>query len=229
MDDADVSSQVKRAFSRYEFVRGIESTGSYGLARRRRPMVLTVMLVGLAATALWAASGTSLNPQPSVAFAGWGATPSLPDAELAASGTSPCHVDGEAMELVAQDQRGNAAALLYRGGNELAICLVVRDSAGTVVATTTGFSRLAEFEGTLSVDTILSQPRTGQNAGIRIVAGRIDADVTRVDVTREDDASVEATVKSGSFLAWWPTDEDALEVTAKDARGATLARVEPEN
>ena len=228
MDDAELSSQIRRSFSRYPFAPGREPGARPADARRGRSIALSFGLVGVAAIGLWLASATPLNPRPSVTFAGWTSTPSAPDLSLAASGSAACNVD-PSMNLVAQDQRGNAAALLYRGGDQLAICLVVRDSAGSVVATTTGFTRLAEFGGALSVDTILSAPPAGQDPGIRIVAGRVSAHATRVDLAREDGTSVGATVRAGSFLAWWPTDDDATEAVAKDSHGATLARVQPEN
>jgi hypothetical protein len=131
------------------------------------------------------------------------------------------------MSLKAQDQRGNAAALLYGGSNELSICLVTRDSAGDVIAAAAGFTHVASDPGTLEIDTTMAMPESGQNPGLMLVAGRVSTAAARVEIQREDGVDVHATVASGYFLAWWPTEAKAVQVVALDKAGSELARIQP--
>jgi hypothetical protein len=191
----------------------------------RRALAVGVTVV--AAVALWALNASPFVGKAPVAFAGWQPVPTAADRTLANDAEATCLSDASlpAMSLVAQDQRGAAATLLYAGGGELAICLVLRDSAGSVVAATSGVSHLEDRSGALRIDTGISAPKTPNDPGLRIVAGRVDQAVKSVKVLRVDSAKVDATVSSGYFVAWWPTDDDVVNVTATDAAGATLATV----
>jgi hypothetical protein len=177
--------------------------------------------------ALWAVNASPFTGTSSVAFAGWQPIPTTADQALANDAKATCLADGSLppMSLVAHDQRGTAATLVYAGGGELAICLVVRDSSGAVVAATSGVSHLDGRSGALTFDTGISAPKASSYPGIRIVAGRVGPSVTSVKVSRADGLTVDATVSSGYFVAWWPTDDDALNATAIDSAGATLATV----
>jgi hypothetical protein len=124
--------------------------------------------------------------------------------------------------LVAQDQRGNAATLVYADGNQLAICLVARDSAGDVVAAASGVSHLEAVAGSLSVDTGLEAPATGSSPGVRILAGRAAAPIAAVTVARADGVTVSATVRDGYFVAWWPNTSDAVSVNSTDRHGSVV-------
>jgi hypothetical protein len=53
----------------------------------------------------------------------------------------------------------------------------------------------------------------------------VDQAVESVKVLRADGAKVDATVNSGYFVAWWPTVDEVVNVTATDSAGATLATV----
>jgi hypothetical protein len=129
------------------------------------------------------------------------------------------------MTLVAQDQRGNAATLLYAGGGELAICLVLRDAKADVVTAASGVTHLAATVEPLSVDTALSAPRSANSAGMTIVAGRVGPSVSGVRVARSDGVDVEATVSAGHFVAWWPTQDSADSILALDRGGRPVVTV----
>ena len=77
----------------------------------------------------------------------------------------------------------------------------------------------------LTFDTGISVPKNPNYPGLRIVAGRVDPTVKGVTVSRADGLKVVATVTSGYFVAWWPTDHDAVSATAIDSSGITLATV----
>jgi hypothetical protein len=227
VEDTDVAYQVRRSFERFHFERSagdiVRSRGRVRVMRRSLAVGVTVV----AAVALWALNASPFAGKAPVAFAGWQPVPTAADPTLANDARATCLSDASlpAMSLVAQDQRGVAATLLYAGGGELAICLVVRDSAGAVLYATSGVSHLEDRSGLLKIDTGISAPKVPNDPGLRIVAGRVDQAVKGVKVSRADGVKVEATVKSGYFVAWWPTDDDVVNVTATDSAGATLATV----
>lgn len=227
MEDADLADQVRRSFQRFHFaLSAAEVVGSHDRVRvMRRSLVAGVTIA--AAITLWALNASPFVGTASVAFAGWQPIPTTPDQALATDAKATCLADPSlpAMSLVAQDQRGTAATLVYTGGGELAICLVVRDPSGAVVAATSGVSHLEGRSGALTFDTGISAPKASNDPGIRIVAGRVDAIVKGVRVSRADGLTVDATVNSGYFVAWWPTDDDAVNAIAIDSSGATLATV----
>ena len=219
MDDADVAARVERAFRRYRFERPLDGLAPGTRTPHGNRRLLGLAGAGVLAVALWAALATPFAPGPTVTFAGWRPAPDAADTSLAAAATGRCQIDG-VMKLVAQDQRGNAATLVYADGNQLAICLVARDSAGDVVAAASGVSHLAAVAGSLSVDTGLEAPATGNSPGVRILAGRAAAPIAAVNVTRADGVTVSATVRDGYFVAWWPNTEEAASVSAFDRYGS---------
>ena len=227
MEDADLADQVRWSFQRFHFARpAADVARSRDRARvMRRSLAAGVTIA--AAVALWAVNASPFVGTASVAFAGWQPIPTTADQALANDAKATCLADSSlpAMSLVAQDQRGTAATLVYAGGGELAICLVVRDPSGAVVAATSGVGHVEGRSGALTFDTGISAPKAANYPGLRIVAGRVDATVKSVKVSRADGVKVDATVNSGYFVAWWPTDDDAVNATAIDSSGATLATV----
>lgn len=224
MEDASVSSEVRQAFDRYHFNMPVAQIA----APRRRGTSRWVVAtgIGIVALSLWVASAFPPAGQPRVAFAGWAPVPTLSDATLAAAAASACSIgDAGPMSLVAQDQRGNAATMLYAGGGQLSICLVLRDGTGAVVAAASGLTRLAGSADPLVLDTGMSSDKSPQSDGLWIVAGRVTPEVRSVIVSRTAGPDVAATVSSGYFVAWWPTADKATTITAKDAAGTELAVV----
>jgi hypothetical protein len=223
MDDADITRQVVRAFQRYRFRYTLDD-----LAQRRRQVgILTapriaVLGATLLAVAVWLAVASPLAVTPTVAFVGWESTPDAPDVNFTTAARQACHA-GSSMTLMAQDQRGNAATLLYAEDGELALCLVAKDSAGSIVAAASGFTHLEAPDGPLSVDTGLSAPESAQSPGVRIMAGRAAAPIAAVQVARSDGVEVIATVSSGYWVAWWPTSTEGTTVTATDSDGVVVA------
>lgn len=225
MDDTDITAQVDRAFRRYRFSHPLTDLS----ARRRRLGLLTprpLVWTGAAviALAIWAAAAGPVPGSPTLAFAGWGPVPQVPDANFIASAAERCHTaDADpSMRLVVQDQRGNAAALVYAGGADLSICLVARDSVGAILTAASGFTHLGGLDAPLSVDTALFAPASSQSPGVRIVAGRASPAVASVKVARKDGVEVTAALSSGYFVAWWPSTAQGTTVTATDSGGAIV-------
>jgi hypothetical protein len=227
VEDADLTDQVRRAFQRFHFERSVaEVTGTHNRVRVMRASFAGAVAIA-AAVALWLLNASPFVGSASVSLAGWQPIPTTSDQALANDAKATCLADSSlpAMSLVAQDQRGTAATLVYAGGAELALCLVVRDSSGAVVDATSGVSHLDARTGALTFDTGISAPKTPNYPGLRIVAGRVEPTVKGVKVSRADGLKVDATVNSGYFVAWWPTDDDPVNATAIDSSGAVLATV----
>jgi hypothetical protein len=56
---------------------------------------------------------------------------------------------------------------------------------------------------------------------LTMVDGPIGAGVTGVTIARSDGSSVQATVKNGWYLAWWPGTERAVTAQVKSASGTS--------
>ncbi len=54
-----------------------------------------------------------------------------------------------------------------------------------------------------------------------MVDGPIGAGVTGVTIARSDGSSVQATVKNGWYLAWWPGNEHAMTAQVASASGSS--------
>ena len=229
MDETHVADAIRRSFAPFRFERPVDrlSTRRTGLRLGRGAVSFAAIAVG--AVVLWVASAAPFTAGPRITFAGWAPNPIAPDVALTAASESVCGMQQgtSATSLRAQDQRGTAAALLFEDGGQLSVCLVTRDNAGAVVAAAAGASHLASNPGTLAVDTTLSAPASAQNPGVMVVAGRISPAAASVDVHREDDIVVHATVTSGFFLAWWPSEAKVVQVVALDHAGNVVAEVRP--
>ena len=189
------------------------------------PMRLAVRPIAVAAALVIAAGLLAISTRPgavgpTVAFVGWQPIPGVADSTLASGAIPECHAADA--ELVAQDQRGNAATLLFASGRELTLCLAVEDSSGTIVAAASGGTHLGTQSGALSVDTGMSVPANPGWPGLRILAGRTSGAVATVTVTRSDGVEITATVRSGYFVAWWPSDIPGATVTARGASGTVI-------
>lgn len=227
MDDTDLTRQVERAFARFHFDRAVPEARVGRTPRAGRGWVAVGTVV--AALVLWTLNAAPSVGRPELALAGWEATPTAPDVALADAASEPCMASGlgvPAMSIVAQDQRGNAATILFAGGGQLSICVVGRDKSGTVVAAATGVSRLETTAKALSVDSGLSEPKTPNFPGLTVIAGRVGQGVSSVEVVREDGVEVTATVASGYFVAWWPTTDKAGTVVGKDESGTQVEVVD---
>jgi hypothetical protein len=221
VDDADLIGQIERAFRPYRFTRALKDLGTPRRRNRRFAMPLAVGATVLVVIVGWAIGTSPVSVSPALAFSDWGPRPDATVADFAAAALTDCHVE-QGGRLAVQDQRGSAAVLIYAGGGELTLCLVARDRTGAIVAAASGGSHLLPAPGPLSVDTGLSAPASAQSAGIRIVAGRAAAPVTAVVVTRSDGLQVTATVSSGYWVAWWPSELAEQSVSAMNSAGAVV-------
>jgi methylglyoxal synthase len=182
-------------------------------------------IVGSAITLAIAALAIGASPAvvgPTLGFAGWEPAPTTPEVAFANAAAKDCQIE-PSMRLMAHDQRGTAATLVFVGAGQLSLCLVATDSTGDIVAAATGTTRLEAMSGPLSVDTGLSAPAGNKSPGVRIMAGRALPPISAVDVVRADGVDVKATVASGVWVAWWPSTTEGTNVRAVDWNGSVVA------
>lgn len=182
---------------------------------------LVAIVAGLVAgLGLWR-TGTS---QPT--FAEWQAKPTMIDESLAADAGASC-LRGTATEsrLLVQDQRGPTAALLFQQGQNLVTCVASRGGSGAIEAAAAAYSRIVPSEG-LSIVTEMTSPAGSGYPGLRVVVGSVGGPATSVVLERADGGVVTASISSGYFMAWWPTETVVTVVTSTDASGHRLARIQ---
>lgn len=169
------------------------------LASRR-----TVGALGLSGAAATAGAAIVLGSSAAPAFAGWTVSPTAPRPGQLAAAQQQCDAAGAP---VLTDTRGPYTASIYADGSTCVEGNGIGINASGSGATSSVPARTIELNGTGESDS--------EGHALTMVDGRIGAGVTGVTVTRSDGSSVQATVKNGWYLAWWPGTERA--VTARVA------------
>lgn len=175
---------------------------------RRRPAVLADAALALAVTATVL---PDLHGEDS-AHASWTATPASIDPDDLDTAAQSCRerphgssIDADRAELVLAERRGDYVVLLYRTDNPdmSGACLVRNprgsddvDHAGTGVGGSTGPALAAPPSG-------FTQGAITQFAGVSVTDGAVGDDVTGVTI-HAGTMEVQASVRNGRYVAWWP-------------------------
>src|SRR5450759_4228255 len=145
MDDPALQRRVVRAFEHFSFDLPLEAI----VAPARPPSrtwlrVATAVAVPLVVVlAIGALLGRQVATPPSV-FGSWQAVPSIADPKLAAAARGVCLHEGESgSTLLIQDQRGLAAELLFRNGNDMIMCVAFFDASGAIETATSSATHLS--------------------------------------------------------------------------------------
>lgn len=131
------------------------------------------------------------------------------------------------LPLVAHDQRGEASAALFAGEDESAalICAVIPVAGQPPYVELGGGGELVPDDfGPIEIWTATA----GWNSdygGRWEVAGKVDGQVARVTMIREDGRDVVATIDHGWFLAWWPSESEPVSVDLHAADGELIERI----
>jgi hypothetical protein len=189
----------------------------------RGARLLAVSLVAAAAVSgCWV---TRVEGPPQDDLSTWSNTPLPPSVELASQAADPngsCTAgpDGERVTVILQDRRTEwTAAFIFRGATTFGSCIV------TSQASSGGSGPLPEpMRSALSID--VNGFGTGSSGDIHELGGRVAADVTAVTISLADGRTVIASVGGGHWLAWWPGDADATNVTGLDAAGQAVVEEE---
>jgi hypothetical protein len=166
--------------------------------------------LGLSGAAAAAAAAILLGSSATPAFAGWTASPTAPlPGQLAAAEQ---HCGAGAGTPVLTDTRGPYTASIFADGSTCLQGNGIRISSGSGDAAKSSIPA-----GTIELNGAGESDSDGH--ALTMVDGPIGARVTGVTITRSDGSSVQATVKNGWYLAWWPGTERAVtaEVTSASA------------
>jgi hypothetical protein len=158
----------------------------------RAPALGVLGLTGAAATA---GAVILLGSSAAPAFAGWTASPTAPAPGQLAAAAAQCRA--EAGTPVLTDPRGPYTASIYADGSTC-----VAGDGITISSRRSGVGMSTVPAGTVELTEAGQSDSDGH--ALTMVDGQIGAGVTGVTIARSDGSSVQATVKNGWYLAWWP-------------------------
>lgn len=168
--------------------------------------------LGLTAAAAAGAAAILLGSSAAPAFAGWTASPTAPlPGQLAAAGQD-CGTSAGTPLLT--DTRGPYTASIYADGSTC-----VEGNGITISSTRNGGGTSSIPAGAIELNGSGQSDSDGH--ALTMVDGPIGAGVTSVTITRTDGSSVQATVKNGWYLAWWPGAEHAMTAQVASATGTS--------
>jgi hypothetical protein len=166
--------------------------------------------VGLSAAAAAAGAAILLGSSAAPAFAGWTARPTTPLPGQLAAAQQRCNTASGTPVLT--DTRGPYTASIYADGSTCVDGNGIEISGG-------GGATSSIPAGTIELNGAGESDSDGH--ALTMVDGSIGAGVTSVTITRSDGSSVQATVKNGWYLAWWPGTERAVTAQVTSASGTS--------
>jgi hypothetical protein len=176
--------------------------------RRGSPPVFGAL--GLSAAAAAAAAAILLGSSAAPAFAGWTATPTAPQPGQLAAAEQDC--GSGAGTPVLTDTRGPYTASIYADGSTC-----VEGNGITISSNRDGGGTPTPAAGAIELNGAGESDSDGH--ALTMVDGATGAGVRAVTITRSDGSSVQATVKNGWYLAWWPGSERAVTAQVASASG----------
>jgi hypothetical protein len=200
----------------------------YHPRRRRIRKLPAIGALGAAGAAAAVAALVTVGSSAGPAFAGWQATPTTPSPGQLAQAAQTCGQDLGSPLL--SDSRGPYTAAIYADSTTSNVCLsgngVSLSSSSTLGGGDPGLGRSVAPASVAAGQIQLGGGGTRDSAGsaLTLVDGRTGAGVTAVTIERSDGSSVQATVASGWYLAWWPGTVAATNAKVTTASGtSTLA------
>jgi hypothetical protein len=166
--------------------------------------------LGLASAAAAAAAAIVLGSSAAPAFAGWTANPTAPQPGQLAAAAQGCGTTTGT--LVLTDTRGPYTASIYSDGSTC-----VLGNGMTIRSSRVGGGTPSVPAGTIQLNGAGELDPDGH--ALTMVYGPIGSGVTGVTITSSDGTSVQATVKNGWYLAWWPGTARAATAQVTGASG----------
>ena len=231
MDDPALQRRVVRAFEHFGFDLPLEAI--VGPARAPSRIWLRVAAAVAVPLVVVLAIGVLLGRQlatPTSVFGSWQSVPSLADPKLAAAARSVCLHEGDVgASLLIQDQRGLAAELLFRNGNDMIMCVAFFEADGEIGAAASSGTHLLPETTTFGLDSVGRAPGfTSSNPGMTWLFGHQPESAGGVVLVLEDGTKVTASSSGGWFIAWWPSDLTVASMNAHDAHGNSVSVAAPE-
>jgi hypothetical protein len=168
--------------------------------------------LGLTSAAAAAGAAVLLGSAAAPAFAGWTASPTAPLPGQLVGAQQRCGTGTGTPVLT--DTRGPYTASIYADGST---CV---EGNGITISSSGGGGRDSSVPvGAIELNGVGQSDSDGH--ALTMVDGPIGAGVMGVTVTRSDGSSVQATVKNGWYLAWWPGTEHAVTARVASASGTS--------
>ena len=231
MDDPALQRRVVRAFDHFGLDLPLEAI----LAPARSPSRRWLRLGAAVAIPLVVvlAFGVLLGRQlatPTSVFGSWQSVPSIADPKLATAARGACLTEGDGgASLVIQDQRGLAAALLFRAGGDMVMCVAFFDVNGEIQTASSSGTHLSPESTAFGLDSVGRAPGfSPTDPGLTWLFGHHPAETRDVVLVLEDGTKVSASSSGGWFLAWWPSDQTVASMSVLDAQGKAVTVTEPE-
>lgn len=168
--------------------------------------------LGLSGAAAVAGAAILLGSNAAPAFAGWTRSPTAPVPGQLAAAQDHCTTSSGTPVLT--DTRGPYTASVYADGST---CL---DGNGIEISSDGGGNATPSVSaGKIQLNGAGESDSNGH--ALTMVDGPVGAGVTGVTITRSDGSSIQATVKNGWYLAWWPGSERAVVARVATTSGTT--------
>jgi hypothetical protein len=227
--EGSVEDRIREAFRRVDLRLPVEDVISRAGRRRR----VRRGLVGLAAAgvvgAIFLVVALPLGSAPAY---GWTPEASSPDPDVVAGIRDWCTPPGDTglpplPPSVLVDQRGTAAAGYFGDETWVWVCFVHFDGTNWTADGTAGSGGpLDPFRPPVSIDSVMHWAGPIDVTGVR---GRVSEDVASVRVIRTDGEEIEASIKDGVYLAWWPTEDAVRSVVALDSAENVVGQCSPDS
>jgi hypothetical protein len=231
MDDPALQRRVVRAFEHFTFDLPLDAIVAPARPQSRRWLRLApaLALPLVAVLAIGVLLGRQVATPPSV-FGSWQAVPSIADPKLAAAARGVCLHEGDTgASLLIQDQRGLAAELLFRNGNDMIMCLAFFGGNGEMETATSSGTHLLPETTAFGLDSVGRAPGfSTSNPGATWLFGHQPTDAGTVSLVLEDGTKVTASSGGGWFVAWWPSDQTVASMSTFDGRGNAVTVMAPE-
>lgn len=168
--------------------------------------------LGLSGAAAAVGAAILLGSSAAPAFAGWTPSPTAPRPGQLAAADQQCRAGAGTPAL--SDTRGPYTASIYADGST---CL--SGNGMTINSSSSGGGRASIPAGRIELNGAGESDSDGH--ALTMVDGPIGAGVTGVTITRSDGSSVQATVKNGWYLAWWPGTQRAVSAQVASTNGTS--------
>ncbi len=179
---------------------------------RRLPSRPALGALGLSGVAAAVGAAILLGSGAAPAFAGWTASPTAPLPGQLAGAEQRCATGAGTPVLT--DTRGPYTASIYADGSTC-----IEGNGITISSSSGGGGKSGVAAGAIELNGAGQSDSDGH--ALTMVDGPIGAGVTGVSITRSDGSSIQATVKNGWYLAWWPGTQRAVTAQVASASGTS--------
>jgi len=194
-----------------------------GVRRAVGPRRRRWVWAGAAVAGALVALNTTVGLVPSAresAFAAWTAAPQPQSgaqvldraracaAAVDAAAAAPHRVAVSVDDVLLSDKRGPGAITLLRLGADVVECQTMREGGGVSYETLTPSPGTGPTSPAAAVVDSIGYAGDEDPATVYSFAtGRVGDDVTGIDVVTEDGRTVQASVRQGWWVAWWPGEQ----------------------